>query len=72
MNTAHWDIEAHPAAPSVDAVGASTAPFPAGLARRPGSSVQAGGAGQEDGERDDRLALDPEIKGYLPGVPRAT
>jgi len=73
MNTAHWDIEAHSAAPGpVDALGAAYA--------------VPGGAGVVDGEIPykpealakkkenfaNRLKLDPEIKCYLPGVPRAT
>ena len=73
MNTAHWDIEAHSAAPGpVDALGAAYA--------------VPGGAGIVDGEIPykpealakkkenfaNRLKLDPEIKCYLPGVPRAT
>src|SRR5262245_799639 len=73
LNSAHWDIEAHPAAP--------------GLIRELGASnAVPGGAGVVEGEvpykpealakkrenAANRLTLDPEIKCYLPGVPRAT
>jgi hypothetical protein len=73
LNSAHWDIEAHAAAPGlILALGASNA--------------VPGGAGVVEGEipykpealakkkenAANRLKLDPEIKCYLPGVPRAT
>src|SRR5919204_416976 len=72
LNSAHWDIEAHAAAP--------------GLIRELGASnAVPGGPGVVEGEipykpealakkkenAANRLKLDPEIKCYLPGVPRA-
>jgi hypothetical protein len=73
LNSAHWDIEAHNAA--------------AGPVMELGASYAVpGGTGVVDGEipykpealakrkenSANRLKLDPEIKCYLPGVPRAT
>jgi len=72
LTEAYWDIEAHPAAPGVvPELGASNA--------------AAGGLGIVEGQlpytpealakkKDNyakRLTLDPEVKCYLPGVPRA-
>jgi hypothetical protein len=73
-NEAYWDIEAHPAAPGpVLQLGAAAAVAP-------GIGVVEGGpipykpeaAAQKKKNSENRLALDPETKCYLPGVPRAT
>ena len=76
LNEAQWDVEAHAAAPSpVVSLGASHAV--AG-----GLSVVDGGDGgtipykpealaKKQENYKNRLTLDPEIKCYLPGVPRA-
>jgi hypothetical protein len=73
LNEAQWDIEAHSAAPS-PAIELGAAHAVAG-----GLSIVEGGAIPYKPEaltrkRDNyanRLKLDPEIKCYLPGVPRA-
>ncbi len=75
INTANWDIEAHSG-------GAESGPRARGRGRRAcrsrcrrrrRASVSAGGAGKKQKENcANRLKLDPEIKCYLPGVPRAT
>jgi hypothetical protein len=74
IGTAHWNVEPHTAAPGpVLELGASGA-IPAG------TGVVVGGAipyrpealEQRQHNRAQRLELDPEIKCYLPGVPRAT
>jgi hypothetical protein len=74
MNTANWDLEGHSAqAGQVVALGATGA-------EPPGIGVVEGGeipylpaAAQKKKENyANRLKLDPEVKCYLPGVPRAT
>jgi len=74
MNTANWSIEAHPAGPSpVRELGAAGA-VPAGLGVVDGGEIpylpEARRKQQEN--YANRLTLDPEVKCYLPGVPRAT
>lgn len=73
MNTAHWDIEAHPAAPGpVPQLGAAYA-VPAGLGVVEGAlpyKPEALTTKRENAARS--LERDPEIRCYLPGVPRAT
>ncbi len=73
MNTAHWDIEAHSAAPGpVVALGASYA-IPGGFGVVDGEIPYKPEALAKKKENfANRLKLDPEIKCYLPGVPRAT
>ncbi|HEX5431101.1 MAG TPA: hypothetical protein VFW83_03990 [Bryobacteraceae bacterium] len=73
MNTANWDIEAHAASqgptrmlgaefaepPGIGVVEGGTIPYlPAALAKKKENHAK-------------RLELDPEVKCYLPGVPRA-
>jgi hypothetical protein len=74
LNEAYWDIEAHSAAPgAVLELGASNA-IPGGLGIVEGSQIpytpQALAKKKENFA--NRLKLDPEIRCYLPGVPRAT
>jgi hypothetical protein len=74
MNTAHWDIEAHSAAPSpVLELGAAGA-IPAGLGVVEGGVLpyRPEALAKRNENRANRLKLDPEVKCYLPGVPRAT
>jgi len=74
MNTAHWDIEPHSAAASaVRELGASGA-VPAGLGVVEGGVIpyRPEALAKRNENRANRLTLDPEIKCYLPGVPRAT
>jgi hypothetical protein len=74
MNTAYWDIEAHSAAPSpVLELGASGA-IPAGLGVVEGGALpyRPEALAKRNENRANRLKLDPEVKCYLPGVPRAT
>jgi len=74
LNEADWDIEGHSAGPGrVMALGAEDAVIP-------GLGVVEGGplpylpaaAAKKKANFEKRLTLDPEIKCYLPGVPRAT
>jgi hypothetical protein len=74
LNTANWNIQAHAAqAGSVSALGAIGA-VP------PGEGVVEGGeipylpaaAAQQKANYEKRWTADPELKCYMPGVPRAT
>ena len=73
MNTAHWDIEAHSPGPSpVRDLGAAGA-IPGGLGVVEGEIPYLPEALAKKKENNaNRLKLDPEIRCYLPGVPRAT
>ena len=74
LNTANWNIEAHSAGPSpvrdVGAIGA----IPAGLGVVEGGTIpyRPEAVAKRREHYQNRLALDPEVKCYLPGVPRAT
>jgi hypothetical protein len=73
MNTANWDIEAHAAGPSpVRELGAAGA-VPAGLGVVEGGPLpyRPEALAKKQENYANRLKLDPEIKCYLPGVPRA-
>ncbi len=73
LNEANWDIEGHSAQPApLDALGAIGA-VPPGLGVVEGGEIpyQAWAAEKKKENFKARMALDPEIKCYLPGVPRA-
>jgi len=73
LNTAQWDIEAHPAGPSVvKELGAASA-VPGGLGVVEGGVIpyRPEALARKKENLANRLKLDPEIKCYLPGVPRA-
>ena len=73
MNTAHWDLEGHAAqAGPVAALGAAYA-VPPGLSVIEGGSIPylPAAAAKRKENFEKRLAEDPEIKCYMPGVPRA-
>ena len=74
MNTANWDIQDHPAKQGpLTALGAAFS-VPAGKGVVEGNEIpylpEAAAKKKENAE--NWLTLDPEIKCYLPGVPRAT
>ena len=74
LNTANWDLEPHAAAPSpVLALGAAGA-IPPGLGVVQGGPIpylpEALNRKKENAK--NWLTADPEVKCYLPGVPRAT
>ena len=74
INSAHWNIEPHAAAPGqVLELGAAGA-IPAGLGVVAGGEIPylPGALEQRNRNFSNRLELDPEVKCYLPGVPRAT
>jgi len=73
INTANFDIEAHSAGPSpVLELGASGA-VPGGLGVVEGGVLpyRPEALTKRNENRANRLKLDPEVKCYLPGVPRA-
>jgi hypothetical protein len=74
LNSANWDIEDHAAAPpplaSLGAVGA--VPPGLGVVEGDGLPYQAWAAAKKKENYANRLTADPELKCYLPGVPRAT
>jgi hypothetical protein len=72
MNAANWDIEAHAAGPSlVRELGAISA-VPGGLGIVEGGEIpyRPEALAKKKQNQANRLKLDPEIKCYLPGVPR--
>ncbi len=74
MNTADWDLEAHAASASpvveMGALGAT----PGGLSVVEGGTIPYLPAALEQKKKnnENRMAADPEVRCYLPGVPRAT
>ena len=74
LNTANWDLQEHAARPGqVVALGAAGA-VPAGMGVVEGDEIPylPAAATKKKENFDNRLTADPEIKCYLPGVPRAT
>src|SRR5207244_526666 len=73
MNEANWDIQGHTAAAGpVSALGGAYA-VPPGFGIVEGNEIpyQPAAAAKRKENFANRLKLDPEIKCYLPGVPRA-
>ena len=74
INSAHWDIEAHSAAPGLlnEQLGAAYS-IPGGMGVVEGELPYRPEALAKKKENEaNALALDPEVKCFLPGVPRAT
>jgi hypothetical protein len=74
VGAAHWDVEAHNARKGpVVAMGALGA-IPAGLGVVEGGVIpyQPEALAKRDANRADWLKLDPAVKCYMPGIPRAT
>ena len=88
INTANWDLEAHTARPALAMRPGPVVPIPAKEVLALGAiGAVPGGLGVVEGgelpytpeglkkrqeNRDEWLTRDPEVKCYLPGVPRAT
>ena len=73
MNTANWDLQDHAARPGlVTALGAIGAE-PGGLGVVDGGEIPYLPAALDKKKKnfEQRLSLDPEVKCYLPGIPRA-
>jgi hypothetical protein len=74
LNTANWDLQSHAAQPGqITALGAIGA-VPPGLGVVEGEEIPylPAAAATRKANFANRLKLDPEVKCYLPGVPRAT
>jgi hypothetical protein len=74
LNTANWDLQEHAARSGpVVALGAAGA-VPAGLSVVEGGEIPylPAAAAKKKENFENRLTADPEVKCYLPGVPRAT
>lgn len=73
IGAAHWDIEAHHAQPGPSQFGALFS-VPAGLGIVEGGEIpyQSWALKKRQENYEQRWALDPEAKCYMPGVPRAT
>ena len=73
LNTANWDLQTHAARPGLVAAGAPGA-APAGIGVVEGDEIPylPGELAKKKENFESRLTADPEIKCYLPGVPRAT
>jgi hypothetical protein len=74
LNTANWDIQEHAARPGQAVALGAVGAVPAGLGVVEGDEIPylPAAAAQKKVNFENRLTADPEIKCYLPGVPRAT
>ena len=74
LNSANWDVEAHSAAPSVVRELGATGAVPGGLGIVEGGELpyRPEALAKKKENYTNRLKFDPEVKCYLPGVPRAT
>lgn len=74
MNTANWDLQAHEARKGTVAALGAIAAEPGGPSVVEGGTIPylPAAAAQKQKNFENRLTLDPEVKCYLPGVPRAT
>ena len=73
MGSANWDIEPHSAGPSLVRELGAIAAVPGGLGIVEGGSIpyRPEALAKKKTNQANRLKLDPEVKCYLPGVPRA-
>jgi hypothetical protein len=74
MNTANWDLEEHPSRPGLVVALGAVGAEPGGAGVVEGGEIPYLPAARETKKNNflHRLTADPEIKCYLPGVPRAT
>ena len=74
LSTAHWNVEPHAAGPSVVRELGAIAAVPGGLGVVEGDEIpyRPEALATRNEHFANRLELDPAIKCYLPGVPRAT
>jgi hypothetical protein len=74
LNTANWDLQAHAAQPSLVVALGAVGAEPGGTGVVEGGLIPylPGAIAQKKQNYENRLTADPEIKCYLPGVPRAT
>jgi hypothetical protein len=74
LGSAHWDVEGHAARMGPVVKMGALGAIPAGLGVVEGGEIpyQPWAAEKRAANRADWLALDPAVKCYMPGVPRAT
>src|SRR5258705_4859137 len=74
LNTANWDLQEHAARPGVVVALGAAGAVPGGLGVVEGGEIPylPAAAAKKKENFEKRLTADPEIKCYLPGVPRAT
>ena len=74
INTAEWDIQAHDAKPGPLVVMGAEGGIPAGFGVVEGGPLPYKPEALEQKKKNEAnwLALDPEVKCFLPGLPRAT
>src|SRR5438876_1556456 len=74
MNTANWDLQGHAAAAGPVANLAADFAIPPGMGVVDGDEIPylPAMAARRKENLENRFTADPEIKCYLPGVPRAT
>src|SRR5260370_3728374 len=74
LNTANWDLEGHAAQASLVVALGAVGAEPGGISVVDGGEIPYLPAAKAKKKEnfDNRLTTDPEIKCYLPGVPRAT
>src|SRR5712675_1089386 len=74
LNTANWDLQEHAALPGVVVALGAAGAVPAGLSVVEGGEIPylPAAAAKKKVNFENRLTADPEIKCYMPGVPRAT
>jgi len=74
LNTANWDLQEHAARPGLAVALGAAGAVPAGLGVVDGDEIPyvPAAAAKKKENFENRLTADPEIKCYLPGVPRAT
>ena len=74
FNEANWDVEAHSAGPSPVLVDGAIGATPPGMGVVEGGSIPYKESALEQKKENykNRISLDPEVKCYMPGVPRAT
>src|SRR5579864_6460761 len=74
MNTAEWDIQPHDAKPGPIVVMGAVGGIPGGLGVVEGGPLPYRPEALEQKKKNEAnwLALDPEVKCFLPGLPRAT
>ena len=74
INTANWNLQDHAAAPGPVADLGAAFSIPGGQGVVEGNEIpyQSGAAKKKQENAENWWKLDPEVKCYLPGIPRAT
>lgn len=74
MSTAHWDLEDHPAQPGALVAMGAIGAIPAGYGVIEGGHIpyKPEALAKKKENFANRMQMDPEVKCYMPGIPRAT